>query len=62
MAQEEQFGYQGGRPVWYIVLILALWALIILGYGSQKWWPDISNWMKGGNPDKIQWSIEAPGK
>ncbi len=60
--EREEFGYTGGRPVWWIVLIIALWIAIVVGYGSVKFIPDLANWLKGGDPDRIQWAIEAPGR
>lgn len=60
--ERDEFGYAGGKPTWYIVIILLAMFFIIIGYGSRKFLPDISNWLKGGDPDRIQWSIEAPNR
>ncbi len=60
--ERDEFTYADGRPVWFILLIIALWVILVFGYGAVKFVPDLANWMRGGDPDRIQWAIEAPGR
>ncbi len=60
--EREELGYSGGRPVWYIILIIIAMILIILGYGYKNFLPDLNRWLAGGNPDTIQWAGEIDKK
>ncbi len=41
-------------PLWIKVMwgVFLLWAL---AYMALYWAPDLSRWMAGGDPDRIQW-------
>jgi hypothetical protein len=57
---EEEFGYDNGKGTWLIVVLVIAILILVIGYGSTYFFPDLTNWIKGGNPDVIQWMREVP--
>ncbi len=56
---EQELGYQGGKPTWFVVFIILAIAAMVIGYGSTYFFPDLSNWLvEGADPDKIIWMTE----
>ncbi len=62
MDNNEEFGYAGGKGTWLIVLLVLSMALLIIGYTTSYFFPDLSLWLEGGKPDSIIWQTEFQGK
>ncbi|MEK6672108.1 MAG: hypothetical protein AABY42_01345 [Nitrospirota bacterium] len=57
--ERDELGYAGGKGTWLIIFIILTMAVIIAGYATMYFFPDLSNWLKkGANPDKIIWQTE----
>jgi hypothetical protein len=60
--KDEEFGYDNGKGTWLVVVTIIAIILLIIGYTTAHFFPDLANWMKGGDPDIIQWLREVPKK
>ncbi|MBF0541149.1 MAG: hypothetical protein HQK91_06840 [Nitrospirae bacterium] len=60
--QRDDLGYDNGKGTWLVIVLIAAMAILIIGYMTAHFFPDFANWMKGGDPDVIQWMREVPKK
>lgn len=59
---KDELEYDNGKGTWLVIVLVLAMAILIIGYMSVHFFPDFANWMKGGNPDVIQWMREVPKK
>ncbi len=57
--ERDELGYAGGVGRWFIVFIIIGMAVILIGYSSRYFFPDLANWLReGADPDKVIWQTE----
>ncbi len=56
--ERDTLGYGPGRANIFIRVVILIMGIFIIAYATRYFLPEVRKWMKGGDPDTLQWSHE----